>query len=123
MPNGRVKWFDPGRGAGVVEHNGREYAVAADRMARDARTTGLPVHFDIERGPDGAGGSDIRRWLERSVLNGAHEARAEVEGDTEDAFVVRWRTVPGDDRVALESVLQVEDGAIVHQETRQTEQA
>lgn len=53
MPNGRVKWFDPGRGTGVVEHNGREYAVDAEAMARDARTTGLPVHFDIERGPDG----------------------------------------------------------------------
>lgn len=211
MPNGRVKWFDPGRGTGVVEHNGREYAVDAEAMARDARTTGLPVHFDIERGPDGdiarnvvarrgsrtqkatgrvgdlvgahhpsekgqdegddlrrqrrdygtqprrlvedwvtflahreideavllyapnaqiqageqrvTGGSDIRRWLERSVLNGAREARAEVEGDSEDAFTVRWRTVPGDDRVALESVLQVEDGAIVHQETRETDQA
>lgn len=49
MPDGRMKWYDPNRGEGVVEHNGREYAVEQSEVDSHARKPGVPVHFDIQR--------------------------------------------------------------------------
>lgn len=54
MPNGRVKWYDTGKGTGVVEHNGREYAVEDTDIESHARRPDAPVHFDIDRTDDGA---------------------------------------------------------------------
>lgn len=207
MPDGHVKWYDPKQDVGVVEHNGREYAVTGSDIDNHARRAGAPVHFDIQRtdegdvatavklragsrtrhtsrgvgdlagahhpsekgqnegvgepgtdrkaygqqprvlvedwvrflstgqldlvvnlyAPDGiihvgdrdiAGHDNIRRWLERSALNGTSSARATVEGDETDRFTVRWHTIPGDE-AAVENVLRVADGAIVEQTTRE----
>lgn len=54
MPDGRVKWYDAGQGTGVVEHNGREYAVERSEIDTHARRPDAPVHFDIQRTDGGA---------------------------------------------------------------------
>lgn len=207
MPDGHVTWYDPTQDAGVVEHNGREYAVSGDEIDTHAKRAGARVHFDIARTDEGdmatavtlipgsrtahtstgvgdlagahhpsekgqdegvgdpgtdrkaygqqprvlvedwvrflstqqldrvvdlyapdavihvgetevVGRDDIRRWLERSALNGTSDAGAHVEGDEADQFTVRWHTIPGDE-AAVETVLRVADGAIVDQTTRE----
>lgn len=73
MPKGRVKWFDPSDGRGVIEHAGRDYAVDVAELPRDARTAGAPVHFDISHREPGdvavnvtfRGGSRTSRRTER----------------------------------------------------------
>lgn len=47
MPDGHVKWYEPNRDEGVVEHNGREYAVAGADIDNHAKHAGARVHFDI----------------------------------------------------------------------------
>jgi cold shock CspA family protein len=47
VPDGFVKWYDPNRDEGVVEHNGREYAVRGRDIDNKAKQAGAPVHFDI----------------------------------------------------------------------------
>jgi hypothetical protein len=49
VPDGNVKWYEPNREEGVVEHNGREYAVSGDEIDNKAKHAGAPVHFDIQR--------------------------------------------------------------------------
>ncbi|HXF72565.1 MAG TPA: nuclear transport factor 2 family protein [Actinomycetota bacterium] len=49
MPSGRMKWFDPRTGEGVVEHGTREYPTRAHDVAPPARITGAPVRFDVVR--------------------------------------------------------------------------
>lgn len=207
MPDGHVKWYDPKREEGVVERNGREYAVRGGDIDNHAKTAGSPVHFDIQRtdagdvatsvvlrpgsrttrgsyrvgdltgahhpsdkgqdeevdlgdltvrrraygdqprllaedwvrfigsgqidravdlyAPDAtiregeqqvAGGDDIRRWLAASPLHGAPAGGAEITGDGEDGFTVRWRTLPGEE-AAVDSTLRITNGAIVEQTT------
>jgi hypothetical protein len=207
MPDGHVKWYEPNRDQGVVEHNGREYAVRGGYIDNNAKRAGAPVHFDIQRGSDGdvatsvvlregsrtspsskgvgdlggahhpsdkgqdgevdlnelavrrraygdrpgllaedwvqlvgtgdvdravqlyapdatihqgtndvSGGADIRRWLRNSPLAGSPPRDADVAGDGSDRFVVRWRTLPGDE-AAVEITLRVVDGRIAEQWT------
>ena len=54
MPKGHVKWYDTGQGTGVVEHNGREYAVEDSEIEPHARRPDAPVHFDVQRTDTGA---------------------------------------------------------------------
>jgi len=49
MPIGRMKWFDPRTGEGVVEHGTREYPVRARDVQPAARVTGARVRFDVLR--------------------------------------------------------------------------
>lgn len=53
MPDGHVKWYDPKQDTGVVEHNGREYAVTGGEIDNHAQRSGAPVHFDIDRTDEG----------------------------------------------------------------------
>lgn len=59
MPKGHVKWFDVKNGSGVVEHNGREYAVQSSEIDDRARVAGAPVHFDIQRSERGDEATDV----------------------------------------------------------------
>lgn len=207
MPDGSVKWYDPKTDQGVVEHNGREYAVEGGDIGNDAKWAGAPVHFDIDRADAGdiatavelragsrtshkssrtgdltgahdpadkgqdeevnlndlsvrrraygdrpqllvedwvrflgagavdraaelyapdatieegdrryAGADDRARWLQDSVLHGADAGRADITGDGADGFVVRWRTVPGE-QAAVETRVTVSHGRITEQHT------
>jgi cold shock CspA family protein len=207
VPKAFVKWYDPKHARGVVEHNGREYAVTEDAIERHARYAGAPVRFDIERtdqgdvatnvelregkrtghhghrvgdttgahhpaekgqdeeqqlndltvrrrayhdhprqlvedwvaflaseqfgkatslyAPDASieegdrtytGSGALRGWLNGTPLRGARAQGADVTGDGADGFVVRWRTLPGDD-VAVRTRLRIAQGAIIEQTT------
>lgn len=69
MPSGRVQWFDPGSGEGIVIRGGRQYPVAGDDIERDAAVPGAPVHFDVlRRGP-------VRRAVNVTLRRGTRVSR------------------------------------------------
>jgi hypothetical protein len=49
VPRGRVRWFDPKSGEGVIARGGREYPVVAADVERGDLVPRVPVHFDVER--------------------------------------------------------------------------
>lgn len=60
MPDGHVSWYDTSQDKGVVEHNGREYAVDGPDIDNRAKRAGMPVHFDIQRTPHGDVATAVR---------------------------------------------------------------
>lgn len=73
MPDGRVKWFDPSSGRGVVEHSGREYAVSDADIDNQARVAGAPVHFDIQH--SGAGDVAVNVTMREGTRTSQHTSR------------------------------------------------
>jgi hypothetical protein len=83
MPDGIVTWYDVTHDHGVVEHNGRKFAVVGANIESRAKRTGMPVHFDIRRTAAGDVATDVtarpgartRHTSSRSGdLTGAHHA-------------------------------------------------
>lgn len=142
MPDGWVKWYDPKDDRGVVEHNGREYAVSGGEIDNHAKRAGAPVHFDIQR----ADGGDIATAVElregsrtsRSTagvgdLSGAHhpsEKGQDEEVQTNDLSVRRraygeqprlvaedWVRLVGSGQVDRAAELYAPDATIVEGDT------
>lgn len=74
MPRGRVRWFDPKSGEGVIARRGREYPVVAADVERGLLAPRVQVHFDVER----AGGVTRakRVMVEEGTRTGRLHARA-----------------------------------------------
>ena len=49
MPRGRVSWFDPVSGDGVIVAGGHEYATHASDVVSGQLAVRVPVHFDVLR--------------------------------------------------------------------------
>lgn len=66
MPSGVVKWFDPGRGVGVIALDGGGGEAVAHRSAIHGGAERMPVEgervcFDVTRDADGVRADNIRR--------------------------------------------------------------
>lgn len=91
MPRGRVKWYDPDAGEGMIEHGGRDHPVREADIEKKARVPGAPVDFDVER--EGSRPDMVERAVSVTLAEGSR-----VDGNTKRFGDLSGAKRPGDKR-------------------------